>query len=367
MASIPFIETIRAQFTGQHPHVAPMNKSALQSDHATVTAKFQSLLGYQKYLASARQAKAQQQGSSPSFERTVLANAQQALADIGALSGSALRIVQQVNHTGLWTSIHGSVTSSLQANGPVTLKQLWDEVQQIAQNPQYAPAFTNAGLTSDISAQVADAITKANATLVLQGGQVAIEAQPAGSPTGRVLLKVPGTPATGIGDLLRHQQFDQVVSAFTNNGPLYMEAVPTSESVSYEPSYLFALGAVAAQQRVAAHVRKLKDTGLATYQGNDPVSDFILAIFVVGMVLAALGSLILYLCDDPPGNVTPPDEACFAGFLMAFLASVLLGVTVVIGGGGVLALVALFGFGVTLIEWWENLPTFNPQPAPTGS
>jgi hypothetical protein len=120
-----------------------------------------------------------------------------------------------------------------------------------------------------------------------------------------------------LSQLLRRSQFDAVVSALTGGAPIYLEPVPTARIAAYPAADLFAFGAVAARQRMNEHVRKLEDTGLATHEGNDPVS-VIVGMIVIAVFLGLVGSLILELCDNP--ETLQPDWVCFAGAMMVMVA-----------------------------------------------
>jgi hypothetical protein len=364
MPATTFIERFRTVAArAAHPHLAPINRATFQSDHGLALAKANSLLGYQKFLAAARTAKAQRNGATMAFEHNVQGQARQALDDAQALSGAVLRMTQQANHTDLWSQMHTRLIAALGASGPVSAKQIWSEIQQGLQNPQYKAALQNAGLSDGVASAMSDAVSKIDANLVLRNGQVAVETQVAGeSQPRRVKLKAPHGQPRGIVDLLQRSQFDKVVSAFSNNDPVYIEAVPLAGEAAYEPADLFAIGAVAVRQGVADHVRKLEDTGLATYQGNDP-GTVILTAFVIALVAGALGAGILYLCDDPPDNVQQPDFVCDIGFALIYLAAIFLGAIAVVGGGGVLAFCAMVAFMLLWTDVVLHFPTFTPATA----
>lgn len=370
-----FSKTYRAQAAASHPHLDPINSATFSSDHSQALGKAQSLLAYQQYLAAARATKAQSKGVTPAFERNVQTQARQALADSQDFLGASLRITQQLNHTALWGQMLNNVSATLKAGGPASVSQLWGEVQQSLQNQKNSAAFASAGLTGELATTLTGAISKVNATLVLRSGKVSVETQLAGaSQPSRLGLKAPGGPPTGITDLLQRTQFERVVSAFSNDDPVYLEALGSPGGADYEPADLFAFGAVAGRQRMAEHVRKLEDTGLATYQGNDPV-DVLIGIIIAGAVLGLLGAGILYLCDHP-GQVVQPDAVCVAGFVMVLLAVILLGAAVLLVGGaaglGAVAGLALgeatlLGFSLLLIDLVEHFPTFHPVQLPPSS
>jgi hypothetical protein len=154
-----------------------------------------------------------------------------------------------------------------------------------------------------------------------------------------------------------------VVSAFSNGDPVYIEAAGPVAAPAYEPAELFGLGAVAAHQRMANHVRKLEDTGLATYQGNDP-GDLAVGLLIGGLVAGVLGAGILYLCADPPSAVMQPDYVCDVGYALVFLACIALGVDVVVSGDGAILMGSFIAFMLFYTILLLNPPGFQGSSTP---
>lgn len=367
-----FTQTFSAQ-AAPHPHLSLINGTTFESDGSIVATKAASLLSYQQYLASARAVKAKRGSVQASFEQNVLAQAIQAQSDLQALSAASLRMLQQVNHTDFWGPFLGNVSSTLGGNGPVTANELWNEALPTIQN---STVYANFGLTKALAAAVTTALSNSNASLVLNGGNLTVETPIAGASSSDTLsIRAPGAPLLGINDLLQRQQFDQVVSAFNNQTPVYMEVVPSPTAINFEPGDLFALGAIMAGQGMAEHVRKLQDTGLATYQGNDPVS-FVVAIIIAGLVLGAIAGSILYFCGNPPQptsgtvvGVPSPTECAVAYIILALCigllgAGALLAATAVGGPAGLLlGGLSLAAFATLVVDGYDNRPRFQPQPA----
>ena len=128
------------------------------------------------------------------------------------------------------------------------------------QNPGDKSWLARAGLTDDVAAAVTELVSQSDVSLALRDGQVSVETQVAGESGPRSFALVPpgGSPSSVV-DLLGGSQFDQVVAAFSGGDPLYLEVVASAAAPTYRPADLFAIGAVAARQRMADHVRKLED------------------------------------------------------------------------------------------------------------
>ena len=347
------------------PHLDPINAVSFAADSGVALGKAGNLLAYQTYLAAARATKAKRKGTSASFERSVLAEAQKARDDLETFSVAALRLQRQVNQTGMWERSLTHLSTTLRESGPVDIKTMWSE---IAGNAQYRSALAERGVSAEMTAAVTQAFATLDATAVLRGGKVSVETRVAGEsrPRRLELRSGPSRPAN-LSDLLRRSQFDRVVSAIENKEAVYLEAVAGTGIASYEPGDLFAFGAVAARQRMTEHVRKLEDTGLATYEGNDPFT-FLATLLIVGLVLGILGAAILSTCDEN-NPVTSPDWLCSVGALMVVLAAIALGgLMLIFFAEG--ALICFIGFVAllllvpALIEAFDELTSFEVSGTP---
>jgi hypothetical protein len=194
MATTNFIQSFRtAAGRAAHPHLEPINAATFQSDHALALSKASNLIAYQKYLAAARGVKAQRKSVSLAFERNVQAQASNALDDLQTLCGGALRLTQQVNHTDFWSQSLTRMASALGSSGPVTAKQIWAEVQEGLQNPQYKSALEAAGLTDDVTGALTQIVSQLDASLVLRDGHVGRNAsrwrEPAPTPSAHIFSR----------------------------------------------------------------------------------------------------------------------------------------------------------------------------------
>jgi hypothetical protein len=245
------------------------------------------------------------------------------------------------------------MTETLRETGPVTTKAMWAE---IAENEQYRSALAEHGLSADVRSAITDLISRIDVTVAMRDNKPCVETHVAGEsiPRRATFRAAAEQPAT-ILDLLRHSQFDRVVSAVTNHEPVYMETVPGG-ATEYEPPDLISCAAVAALQRMAEHVRKLEDSGLATYEGQDPLTIGI-GLLVAGLFLGVVGATILYLCDYPSESVEQPEWVCTAGAVMFFIGLSLLGAATVVlfVEGTMVAFVGLFAFssltGILLLDF----------------
>jgi hypothetical protein len=350
---------------GPHPHLDPINGAAFAVDRDVVVQKASNLLSYQRYLAAARAVKARRKGASVSFERSVLAQARQAREDLDAFTAAALRMTQQVNQTDLWRHTLAGAAQSLPDTGPTTPAATWTELMG---SEQIRTALATHGVSPEIAGTITEAMSKLDATVSVREGKVSIETQVAGeSEPRRVALGVAARPAD-LSQLLRRSQFDAVMAALTSGQPTYVEAVPVAGIAAYQAPDLVAFGVVAARQHMTEHVRKLEDTGLATYEGNDPLS-FIVALLVIGIYLALVGTIILELCDST-GPVEQPDWLCTAGGVMVFLALMVLGALaliffidgVAVAFIGCVALVLLLNEIPKMAE--QIFPDFHPGVVP---
>ena len=371
------LETFAAAATAEprrHPHLSPVNGARLQSDCSALQERAGSLLAYRRFLSDARAVKAQGTGTSAAFERNVLAQARQARDDLHKFTGTGLRLVQQLNHTDVWSRAAAHATKALRQTGPRTLAQMWGE---IAASDDHRVALAKHGLTDDMVAEITNTLAMAgDATAGASGGKPWIELSVAGEQAPRrITLTTSPQPPSNLSQLLEAGQFDRVLAAMAAGQPLYLAPVPTANPiVAYEPADLAALGAVAANERMHQHVRALEDNGLATYAGNDPATDTVIALLVVAIFLAGTGALVLYLCDSD-NQVKPPDWECTAGEVLLYLGLTILGAFVIgffVEGGIVcfVGFVAFDSFLPTFITHFDLLfPDFVPghvYTPPTG-
>jgi hypothetical protein len=360
---------------GQHPHLNPINRATLAADRDQILEKAGDLLAYQRYLADARAVKAKRKGASASFERSVLAQARRAQQDLDTFIGSALRMAQQLNQTNLWRDTISRATQTLGQTGPTSLQATWSELIDSERN---RAALADHGLSADMAAAITDAIGNIAATASVRDGKLFVETQLPGEDQPRRAAVTAGAdtgPAGDLSQLLRRSRFDAVAAALSNGVPVYLDALPVGGQIpDYHPPDLFAVGLVAARQRMTEHVRKLEDTGLATYEGSEPGTltvGIVLGLLIAGVVVGGLGTFILELCGSDLDAV-PPDWMCAIGEVLVYIALLmLLFVALIAGsvaGAFVLGVVGWMAFLPLWLEFVENykrvIPDFHPGRPP---
>jgi hypothetical protein len=350
---------------GRHPHLAPVHGPSLREDLATALGSLDGLVGYQQFLADARAAKAKRKRASVAFERSVQVQARRALNDLDAFSGAALRAIQQVNQTDLWAATLDEAAAIAGAEG-VPLRDMW---RDLTGTPQYRQALLDHGLSEVVLTRGDELMDKLEVRIVKAGTGLAVEGRPPGSQHPRRLpvSAKRGTPRS-VNDLLQRTQFDAIVDAFHNDGLAYLELVPAPAGTVAHPADLFGFAVVAARQRMAEHVRKLEDTGLATYAGEDPAS-ILLAGLIIGLAASLAGLGILYLCDHED-EVIQPEWLCVVGkvlFAIGFELLAAMSLLAFIDGAGV-CWIAYFAFVLIAPQMFANferwyVPGFSVQPA----
>lgn len=308
----------------RHPHLLLVNGATLDRDCRTAIETTEGLLGYQRFLVDARSEKARRKTVSGAFERNVQAQARLAVSDLDGLCASALRATQQMNHAGLWTGTFKRLETVLKTDGPLDAKQMWAEITASA---EHRAALRARGMTDAMQAAITEFADKADASLVWRGGQISVETGGSGRRARHLMLKASaGRPRNAL-DLLRRSQFEQALAAFAEGRQSYLEIVPAEGVAAYEPRDLFALGAVAARQRFSEHLRKLEDTGLATYAGNDPIT-ILIGGMVAGLILCLVGYGILRTCQPDVD-----ETICTIAEVMLYIGVILLTAAVLIGVG----------------------------------
>jgi hypothetical protein len=325
---------------------APINVSALANDKGMVLGKASNLLAYQTYLAQCRAWKASKARVPAGFEREVLTHAQQALVDGRDLVTCVLRVTRQMKQTGRLDNLICSCAAAAQASGPVQVQDLWSD---IAGNKQTRQLLRDQGLNDDIFAALDRQMRQVQGSLTTQGGRLVSVIGLTGQSTQTVTLSrsARGDPSS-LDDLLHRGQFESVVEHFEQGGTLPFAPVPTN-TTEVRVDDLVASAAVLAVQRLAQHVRKLDDTGLAVYAGDDPL-DAIAVLASVGLVMSFIGLWIASVfCEKIPGG-TYDQTGCELGIVLFYLGTCVWGIS---GSAFTtpLAALALYSFNNSVNDW----------------
>ncbi len=360
VARKPAGKTLKFYHSGHRARAAadrgPINLAAVQRDLSAALENADALVSYQKYLADARRYKAKRKTVSQEFERAVQANARRALGDMNTLAGTALRLTHQMTQAGLWNRTVNEIATGLGATGPISAKELW---QDLTANESQVAFLRQRGVTDNVMRAVAEAMEGIDATIVLHRGKPAVAVNAPGGRTKRVRIgPMPTVLPRSVTEFLRRARFEQVLAAFNDGNAAYLEVVPTDEDLEYQLADLVATAAVATRERLAEHVRKLEDTGLATYAGRDPATVGI--VFAIGVALAVLGTAAQIECDQSDQE----DEVlCATAFFLLNLAVAVLvfavAVGILAGGAGlILAAFAAFDAGALIARHMEDLYAF---------
>jgi hypothetical protein len=309
------------------------------------------LLGYQNYLAQARSWKAARKGVPLSFEREVQAQASQALSDTRDMAAATLRMTKHMMQAGALEGVFDSLVAGLQAGGPAQIKDLWNHV---ANDSSARQVLKDQGLTDDLFTSINETMSKVDGRLLLQGQNVAVELKVAGQdqPRSAVFSRPLAGPPRNLHELLIRGQFERMVEQFNQEDALPLDVVAGAPGDLGIPDVVLA-GAVQSVQLLAQHKRKLEDTGLATYTGDDPATIALL----VGLAVLALGTyLASTYCSKIAGDMEKDPTLCAIGtilFMLSFL---------VLGFGGLLgAVVAVVGVPIVGIVMLINLQA-RPKP-----
>jgi hypothetical protein len=295
--------------------VAPANHQLLRHQGDTVFRSADELLGYHRYRRSAGAFKARNKGASIAFEQSALAQSKSALRSAGSLSRSAMTVLQQATHTGWLHEVHSNFTAAVATSGEVQVADLW---RQVRNDPAFATHLAQLGLGADVLSACDEHLATAQGSVVERNGALVMRQ---GSAPEIVLGGMPqGRPRTVV-DLLQRggaaALMDHVIAGRPGPGPTLTvpaDRIPVDAFV--------AAGIALASKQVADHTRRMEDTGVATYEGNDPAT----ILFIIGVVLLIAGAIGSFAtCDSDNTTLYNPD-LCIASQIALFLGLVLMGV-----------------------------------------
>ena len=297
--------------------VGMVNRASSKADTRVILEKFESLRCYRDYLAAARAEKARRKGVSMSFERAVQEQARNARKDVESFAGAMLRLIQQYNQTKIWDQMLDKAAVGIRASGPVNARELW---RGLRDNDAWMSRLRESGVSSEMEGVLDDTLESMNATVSLRRGKPIVEVLVPGQRQARRFhLARTGSQRTGsIIELLQRSDFDRVVEAFTQGNATRLDLVTAPGDFQYELADIAAVGAIAGHQLAVEHVRKLEDTGLATYTGRDPAT-FLAVLLVVAAISWVAGSILALACQE-----TEDEAVCIAAFVTLFIAALAL-------------------------------------------
>jgi hypothetical protein len=232
--------------------------------------------------------------------------------------------------------------ASIKTSGPVQIKDLWNNV---ANNASTKQLLQQNGLTDDLFHAITETIGKLEGRVSAQRGKLMVEGKLAGQDRTRitVIRTSFNQPPTNVAELLNQGQFELLMQRFSETGA---RSIPLIKGKPRDllPSEIVFAGAIQTVQGMAEHKRRLQDTGLATYAGNEHW----VALALLGIVLTLVGgALSSKYCQGRDANTA----ACIVGVLLLILGiavlAVVAGAIVSTGVLGTLFVFVLVGSIVT--------------------
>jgi hypothetical protein len=354
--SLAFYQAGRAH---RDTRLGPLNRAALEADLVSAIEKTRALVAYRQYLTEARAFKASRRTVSQEFERAIQAHAGRALEDAESLAGAALRATRQMTQAGFSDSMLDQITAGLQTTGPLSVKDMW---RDLVGDQASLALLRQRGITEQIMTVVAEAVDSVDATFVLQRDKPAVAVTAPGhrEPRHFRLGRTPRGWPSSVTDLLGRSRFEQVLAAFSGGDPIYLDVAPSTQELEYPPTDIIAIASISLRQRLAEHVRKLEDTGLAPYAGQDPVSA-VLILLGIGWLLVIIGTYFQQEC------LLQQDEdatECKVAYWLITIGWGLLVVTfalgIAVGGAGLVAAAFAGVSGAILLDQYRDvLPGFS--------
>ncbi len=273
------------------------------------------LSGYLSLLEAARDQKAKMPETSAGFEREVLANARRAERNTRRLLGGTLSILTHLKTAGFMDHALKRCATEMEKRGKLSFAEYWRE---LAGDEQTTARFHRAGISARTLDQLSDAATRMMQTIEFRDGNLTVLTD-SGLP---VVIKSRSLLGGTITDALFVNQFEAAAEQFERTDVLVGDVLARSHADEHEnidPYQAFLGMSLSVQRRVTEHVRKLEDTGLAVYEGNDPVD----ALFIIGAILIVAAILVAIVCErtDAEGDVCDMVSSALATLGFAFEAA----------------------------------------------
>jgi hypothetical protein len=215
----------------------------------------------------------------------------------------------------MWNLIHDQASAGVGATGPMHIADAWHDLKA---NEAWMEVVRSAGLTDEISTALDNAVGAINARLVADGDSLHLECAVPGAnaPQSCPLAKSETYDPATIGDLLGYDSFARVSAAYGDTSGFEPRLIPAVAPIAHDFADLVAMGAIAGRQRMIDHVRKLEDTGLETYAGEDPLS-VLLVLVTVGIIAGIIGEILYSQCEQ---SGDPDSASCVAAFFVLTIA-----------------------------------------------
>jgi hypothetical protein len=273
----------------------PTDPRALGRLHTEALDRAANLLAYQRYLGKARSWKAARKGASLGFEREVQAQATQALADAKALAAAVTVVTDHLEAAGKLDGVFDGLLATVKGARSTRVDELWSG---LAADASARDMLRKQGLTDEMFAAMGTAFGRLSGRLAVRSGRIVAELTVADRDA---------TVSAAIGR--RRTARPRGVAELLGAGEPDLATVVRG-------------GAAASVAAVAAHKRKLEDTGLATYTGRDPATLGVIAL--AGLVAWIVGALLVdaYCEKKEPASTEPKSKAgCGIGMLLMGLGA----------------------------------------------
>lgn len=320
---------------GKCPKV-PVNHHQLRAKGQAVSAAADALLGYHRYRRSAGTWKATNKGSHAAFEQAALGQAHEAVKHARDLSRSAMGVLQQATHTGWLNDLHKSFAADLKRSGEVQAVDLW---RQVSADAGLRARLVQLGISADVLSACDEHMNGMNASVVERDGAMVLRQ---GSQPELVIGGMPTGAPRDVLDLLQRGGASKLMEHMIAGRP---GAVPSiTVTPDRVPVDAFAAAGIAlAATQVTAHYRRIQDTGVAAYAGEE----FGTIILLIGLVLLVAGLIGTVATCDQDSDLYDPD-ICVASQLALFIGLFMMGWSAFLGPSIVATGTYVFGFPVLL-------------------
>ena len=299
---------------------AVVNQAALENDCMAALQAGTRLRAYYDFLTQARASKASGAAAASGVAAQVLAQAHDALSDFRTVSTSTIRVTGSLAQGGVLSQLLQSWQQAAASAGSVSTLDLWKQVT--APGPG-RDAILALGIDDASFAMLDQSVSAVDVHVTADGNQLVVSGEMNGETVNGSLMTVPrpANPAS-VADLLTRGRFDALSTAFQGGEPAYLQGAALVPDGAYADDVAL-YGALTAYEEGLRHVRKLEDTGLATYTGAGAVT----VLIIVAVIFGLAGGLMM--AEECKGDADQ-STACTIGKVLFDIGLVLL----MIGLGG---------------------------------